>query len=76
MTNGVESADFSAEVKDSRRGAAAGLCRGGRGLDAEGRTEGSCRRQEIDHVFDGFVGAVVGAFEATVRPVLRIGAVA
>ena len=33
---------------------------------------GSGRRQEIDDLVDGFVGAVVGEFEAAVWPVLRI----
>jgi hypothetical protein len=40
--------------------------------DAERRDEGSGCRQEIDDFFDGFVGAVIGEFEAAVWPVLRI----
>ncbi len=42
---------------------------------AERRAEGSGCRQEIDDVFDGFVGAMIGAFEAAVWAMLRVRAV-
>ena len=37
-----------------------------------GRLEGSSCGQEMDDFFDGFVGAVVGGFEAAVRPMLGV----
>jgi hypothetical protein len=43
--------------------------------DAERQAEGSGCGQEIDDLFDGFVGAVIGEFEAAVWPMLRVGPV-
>jgi hypothetical protein len=40
--------------------------------DAERWAERSGCRQEIDDLFDGFVGAVVGEFEAAVWAMLRV----
>jgi hypothetical protein len=40
--------------------------------DAERWADGSGCRQKIGDLFDGFVGAVVGEFEAAVWPMLRV----
>ena len=54
------------------RGAGFGLRSGPAVFGSERQTEGSGGGQEIDDLFDGFVGAVVGAFEAAVWPMLGV----